>query len=108
MTSGRSKCRDFLALVFISKSISKKLLIKINQLYQNIKTIFKLIRKGQIYAMNLILLTKTLVMLLMAPSQKRICTTRTRANDSMAFTSLGVGLGSFCYADFLCRISKIA
>ena len=37
MTSERSKRRDFLALVFISKSVSKKLLIKIlkrdNQLH---------------------------------------------------------------------------
>ena len=29
MTSERSKRRDFLSLIFISKSISKKLLIKI-------------------------------------------------------------------------------
>ena len=33
MTSERSKRRDFLALVFISKSISKKLLIKISIVY---------------------------------------------------------------------------
>ena len=31
MTSERSKRRDFLSLIFISKSISKKLLIKINK-----------------------------------------------------------------------------
>ena len=33
MTSERSKRRDFLALVFISKSISKKLLINILYFY---------------------------------------------------------------------------
>ena len=33
MTSERSKRRDFIALVFISKSISKKLLIKISIVY---------------------------------------------------------------------------
>ena len=31
MTSERSKCRDFLSLIFISKSISKKLLINKNR-----------------------------------------------------------------------------
>ena len=32
MTSERSKRRDFLSLIFISKSISKKLLIKITSI----------------------------------------------------------------------------
>ena len=50
--------------------------------YQNIKKTFKLIRKGHISVANLI---KILAVLLMAPSEKRNCTTRTRLNDSMSF-----------------------
>ena len=37
MTSERSKRRDFLALVFISKSISKKLLMKIYLIYIHVQ-----------------------------------------------------------------------
>ena len=70
-----------------------------NQLYQNIKMAFMLIRKEYRYVANLI---KILITLLMAPSRKRLCTTRTRVNDSMSFASQGEGLGSFCYVDFYC------
>jgi len=37
---------------------------------------------------------------LMAPSQRDF-TTRTRVDDSMQFPSEGVGLGFFCYVDFV-------
>ena len=40
MTSERSKRRDFLSLIFIAKSISKKLLIKIYFIFE-IKSLFR-------------------------------------------------------------------
>ena len=43
MTSERSKRRDFLSLIFISKSISKKLLITFNNaIFKWFRTIFSL------------------------------------------------------------------
>ena len=41
MASERSKRRDFLACIFITKSISKKLLIKINVVRHYITPVFK-------------------------------------------------------------------
>ena len=42
MTSERSKRRDFLSLIFIAKSISKKLLIKINLfITKKVKYVYK-------------------------------------------------------------------
>ena len=47
-----------------------------------------------------LLLIRRLFLFLMAPSQGDF-TTRTRVDDSMQFASEGVGVGFFCYVDFV-------
>ncbi len=56
MTSERSKRRDFLTLVFISKSISKKLLIKISKVSTYLRgSLFDLVYLMEVSVMRAIL-----------------------------------------------------